>query len=63
MKFVHTPEEEIVRLKYGLQACHKLEQVFVTRNDLDSAAHFRLRQKQIKRELETFTVKPIFTNQ
>ena len=53
MKSFRTIEIKREHLKYGLQACHNLEQVFVTANDPESAAHFRLRQKQIKRELGT----------
>ena len=52
MKSNRTTAEQIAHLKYGLQACRNLEAVFFDFNDLDSAAHFRLRQKQINKELD-----------
>ena len=52
MKPNRTTEIKIEYLKYSLQACRNLEAVFFDFNDLDSAAHFRLRQKQINKELD-----------
>ena len=59
MKPNRTTAEQIAWLKSGLQACRNLEIESIAYNDLDSAAHFRLRQKQIKKELDQLKTRNI----
>ena len=56
MKTARPTAEQIAWLKYRLQACRNLEADFLNKNDLNSAAHFQFRQKQINKELDK--VKP-----
>lgn len=59
MKPNRTTEKVIEHLQYALQACRSLEKERIAHNDLDSAAHFRLRQKQINKELDQLKTKNI----